>query len=53
MAFLVTPITVSFKQDDNNLHLVMEFLPGGDVMSLLIREDTFSEEATKFYMVRN
>ncbi len=38
-------------QDDSNLHLVMEFLPGGDVMSLLIREDTFSEEATKFYMV--
>ena len=45
----LTQLLFSF-QDDNNLHLVMEFLPGGDVMSLLIREDTFSEEATKFYM---
>ena len=25
----------------------MEFLPGGDLMSLLIKEDTFTEEATK------
>ena len=47
----LTQLLFSF-QDDSNLHLVMEFLPGGDVMSLLIREDTFSEEATKFYMVR-
>ena len=45
----LTQLLFSF-QDDTNLHLVMEFLPGGDVMSLLIREDTFSEEATKFYM---
>jgi serine/threonine protein kinase len=45
----LTQLLFSF-QDDSNLHLVMEFLPGGDVMSLLIREDTFSEEATKFYM---
>ena len=25
----------------------MEFLPGGDLMSLLMKEDTFSEAATK------
>jgi hypothetical protein len=25
----------------------MEYLPGGDLMGLLIKMDTFSEEATK------
>jgi serine/threonine protein kinase len=28
----------------------MEFLPGGDLMSLLIKEDTFSEDVTRFIM---
>ena len=28
----------------------MEFLPGGDLMALLIQEDTFTEAATRFYM---
>lgn len=28
----------------------MEFMPGGDLMSLLMREDTFSESVTKFFM---
>ena len=37
-------------QDESHLYMVMEFLPGGDLMSLLMREDTFSEEATKFFM---
>ncbi|CAN0010025.1 unnamed protein product [Ascophyllum nodosum] len=37
-------------QDDVNLYMIMEFLPGGDLMSLLIKEDTFSEAATKQYM---
>ena len=36
--------------DDSHLYMVMEFLPGGDLMSLLIKEDTFSEEATRFFM---
>mmetsp|Transcript_24245 Transcript_24245/g.40008 ORF Transcript_24245/g.40008 Transcript_24245/m.40008 type:complete len:558 (+) Transcript_24245:68-1741(+) len=36
--------------DEENLYMVMEFLPGGDLMSLLMKEDTFSEEATKFFM---
>jgi serine/threonine protein kinase len=30
--------------------MVMEFLPGGDLMTLLIREDTFPEAATRQYM---
>mmetsp|Transcript_21251 Transcript_21251/g.27408 ORF Transcript_21251/g.27408 Transcript_21251/m.27408 type:complete len:353 (-) Transcript_21251:140-1198(-) len=30
--------------------MVMEFMPGGDLMSLLMKEDTFSEGATRFFM---
>jgi serine/threonine kinase 38 len=37
-------------QDLTNLYLIMEFLPGGDVMTLLMKEDTLSEEAAQFYM---
>jgi len=37
-------------QDTENLYLVMEFLPGGDVMTLLMKKDTLSEEATQFYI---
>jgi len=37
-------------QDDLNLYMVMEFLPGGDLMTLLIKEDTFPEESTRMYM---
>lgn len=36
--------------DELNLYMVMEFLPGGDLMSLLMKEDTFTEETTKFFM---
>ncbi|CAB9509233.1 Protein kinase C gamma type (Fragment) [Seminavis robusta] len=36
--------------DETHLYMVMEFLPGGDLMSLLIREDTFSESVTLFFM---
>jgi serine/threonine kinase 38 len=36
--------------DEAHLYMCMEFLPGGDLMSLLIKEDTFSEEVTKFFM---
>ena len=28
----------------------MEFLPGGDLMTMLIKYDTFSEPVTRFYM---
>jgi protein-serine/threonine kinase len=37
-------------QDANCLNLVMEYLPGGDMMSLLIKLDIFSEEMARFYM---
>ncbi|KAB7496911.1 Serine/threonine-protein kinase tricorner [Armadillidium nasatum] len=37
-------------QDPVNLYLVMEFLPGGDMMTLLMKKDTLSEECTQFYI---
>lgn len=37
-------------QDSAYLYLVMEFLPGGDLMTMLIKYDTFSEDVTRFYM---
>uniref|UniRef100_A0AAX7TIW3 non-specific serine/threonine protein kinase n=1 Tax=Astatotilapia calliptera TaxID=8154 RepID=A0AAX7TIW3_ASTCA len=37
-------------QDKLNLYLIMEFLPGGDMMTLLMKKDTLSEEATQFYI---
>ncbi|XP_068231586.1 serine/threonine-protein kinase tricornered isoform X2 [Palaemon carinicauda] len=37
-------------QDPINLYLVMEFLPGGDMMTLLMKKDTLSEECTQFYI---
>lgn len=36
-------------QDDHMLYMVMEYLPGGDLMGLLIKEDTLSEDTTRFY----
>lgn len=40
-------------QDTTCLYLVMEFLPGGDLMTLLIRKDTFTEAQTQFYMAES
>jgi protein-serine/threonine kinase len=37
-------------QDSSYLYLLMEFLPGGDLMTMLIKYDTFSEDVTRFYM---
>jgi len=37
-------------QDDTFLYLVMEYCAGGDLMTILIREDILSEPCTKFYM---
>ena len=39
----------SFQEGDF-LFLVMEFLPGGDLMNLLILKDTLNEEEAKFYL---
>ncbi|CAO3667606.1 unnamed protein product [Rhizopus microsporus] len=37
-------------QDAQYLYLIMEFLPGGDLMTMLIKYDTFSEPVTRFYI---
>ncbi|KAJ7590979.1 kinase-like domain-containing protein [Mycena floridula] len=37
-------------QDPSFLYLIMEFLPGGDLMTMLIKYDTFSEDVTRFYI---
>eukprot|EP00456_Euglypha_rotunda_P043141 TRINITY_DN3372_c0_g1_i6.p1 TRINITY_DN3372_c0_g1~~TRINITY_DN3372_c0_g1_i6.p1 ORF type:complete len:462 (+),score=72.71 TRINITY_DN3372_c0_g1_i6:165-1388(+) len=36
-------------QDDKNLYLAMEFLQGGDLMTVLMEKDILTEEATRFY----
>ena len=38
------------SQDPVNLYLIMEFLPGGDMMTLLMKKDTLSEDVTQFYI---
>lgn len=37
-------------QDLQYLYLIMEFLPGGDLMTMLIRWQVFTEDITRFYM---
>jgi serine/threonine kinase 38 len=37
-------------QDSHYLYLVMEFLAGGDLMTLLMRKDVLSEEESRFYI---
>ncbi|XP_077995775.1 citron Rho-interacting kinase-like [Glandiceps talaboti] len=46
----ITSLQYAF-QDQKNLYLVMEFHPGGDLLSLLSRyDDIFEESMAKFYM---
>ena len=44
----IVELKASFQEDDY-LYLVMEYLPGGDLMGLLIARDIFTEEESKFY----
>ncbi|KAL8863063.1 MAG: hypothetical protein Q9178_000436 [Gyalolechia marmorata] len=37
-------------QDPTYLYMLMEFLPGGDLMTMLIKYEIFSEDITRFYM---
>lgn len=37
-------------QDARFLYMLMEFLPGGDLMTMLIKYEIFSEDITRFYM---
>lgn len=45
----ITRLYYSF-QDAHYLYLIMEFVPGGDMMTHLIKMDTFSEDVTRFYI---
>lgn len=45
----LTVLHYSFT-DESHLYMVMEYMPGGDLMSLLMKEDTFSEQVTRFFM---
>ncbi|KAJ3682354.1 hypothetical protein LUZ60_014927 [Juncus effusus] len=36
-------------QDSEYLYLIMEYLPGGDMMTLLMRKDTLTEDEARFY----
>ncbi|OMO86501.1 hypothetical protein COLO4_21100 [Corchorus olitorius] len=40
-------------QDAEYLYLIMEYLPGGDMMTLLMREDTLTEDVAKFYIAQS
>lgn len=47
-----TPWVVNLKysfQDDTFLYLVMDYLPGGDLMSLLMKKDILTEDEARFY----
>lgn len=45
----VVELKCSF-QDEKFLYLVMEFLQGGDLMTLLMEKDILSEEDSRFYI---
>eukprot|EP01116_Phalansterium_solitarium_P000647 TRINITY_DN1048_c0_g1_i1.p1 TRINITY_DN1048_c0_g1~~TRINITY_DN1048_c0_g1_i1.p1 ORF type:complete len:553 (-),score=164.30 TRINITY_DN1048_c0_g1_i1:117-1775(-) len=45
----ITSLFYSF-QDSHYLYLIMEFVPGGDMMTHLIKYDTFNEDVTRFYI---
>jgi len=47
----VTKLYYSF-QDKDYLYLVMEYVPGGDLMSQLVEKDIFSLEDTRFYIAQ-
>jgi casein kinase 1 alpha len=40
-------------QDTINLYLIMEFLPGGDLMTLLINREILTNEETQFYIAES
>jgi serine/threonine kinase 38 len=45
----IVDLKASF-QDPHYLYLIMEFLAGGDLMTLLMRKDVLDEETSRFYI---
>ena len=39
-------------QDEAHLYLVMEYLPGGDIMTLLMRKDILAEDEARCYLAQ-
>ena len=37
-------------QDEENIYLIMEYLPGGDMMTPLMQKDTLKEDEARFYV---
>ncbi|KAJ6635553.1 Serine/threonine-protein kinase Warts [Pseudolycoriella hygida] len=37
-------------QDNDNLYFVMDYIPGGDLMNLLIKKEIFDEPLARFYI---
>ena len=37
-----------YFQDKENLYFVMEYVPGGDLMSKLIKDEKFSEDLARY-----
>ena len=53
LAIASNPWIVELKcsfQDEKFLYLVMEFLQGGDLMTLLMEKDILSEDESRFYI---
>ena len=53
LAIASNPWIVELKfsfQDEKFLYLVMEYLPGGDLMTLLMKKDILAEDEAKFYI---
>ena len=53
LALADNPWVVDLKysfQDEKHLYLVMEYLPGGDLMTILIKRDILPEKEARFYL---
>ena len=48
----IVKLFYSFQESDY-LYLIMEYLPGGDIMTLLMREDILSEDVARFYIAES
>lgn len=49
--YAIVKLIYSF-QDEDYLYLVMEYLPGGDLMTLLIRLEILTEDMSRFYLAQ-
>ena len=56
LALSTSPWVVELKnsfQDEKFLYLIMEYLPGGDLMTILIKRDILPESEARFYMAES